>query len=1203
MGNMNETFFNNLDAAATWSAGVAFKRSKALPLDKYSVFETKALAIEYAERKGAYAETPVSYPGQVIAVAENGKMVAYVLVEAADGSKLELQQIGVIPTGEGVVDVTEDGKISLLYDAPLYINDEGKLDVKVDGLTIEVANDAIALKAADKEVFKKDSEGNPTEEKVINAGAQLVLQADGSIKWVQPDTSTAEGQAAAISALQDRATALEKAAIKPAEGTEAKPEENLWDALAAEKEAREAADSVLEGLIGSASKPESSEGADDAEAATGVYIAIEAEVARAEAAEKALSDAIEALEKAEDERVDNDTTYTFADGSEGKFTVTPKEGEAFEIDTGAKDYVDAAIGTPAGDDYPHSTVYEAIDHVNTGLTALSDEIGTSEDAKERDTVYGKIAFEKDRAEEAEKALGERIDNINYVDADAYATDKQGFEKAHSDLDTAVKAAQKTADDAAAAAKEAQDTIDAFLSDEAEIAGTIDTLKEITAELEKLGDAVELEEQFAAKADKVKDAVAGNFAGLDADGNLTDSGKKAEDFATAEQGAKADAAAATIATYGDIVTHDVSEFATAAQGAKADAAAVKTDVEAEFAKYTTTEALTTLLAGKEAAGAAAKALEDAKADTDAKLANYYKNTEVDNLIKNFATTEEVAAAKSEAISDADGKLANKANTADVYSKTAIDAMDLASKTNVSEAVATEADRADKAEKALGVRIDELTAAAATKTALADVKATADAAATQTALQAEIDRATAAEGVNAGAIAAIKDHESVDSFADVVAELAKKQDKLVEGAYATEAYVDGKVKVATDAAAAADAKGAQGIADAATAKAAADAAQATANTNAANTDELEKVLYGRVITGTEEYPETVDTGLIGDLSDARTRLATAEGTIAGHTTAIGNINTALDTKADKTALQATDAHVAELERIVGKEAKDETPASGLVASVAALDSRLTAEETKVDKDTTYEFSYTSAAPGVLTVQPAGQDAYHVDLGVTAVADKAQEAYNLAGSASGAVQDLSNSFTNFENNVFGPVAGRVKTAEDDIDALQETIKGLSGAMHFKGVATSDPTAEGFDVSGYENGDVVIYGNKEYVFNVVDETGAFVEFGDATGNASAITELDGRVSAIETDIGEAPVDGEGGSGLKKDLFDLGLELNDVRTIAERAEQKGDDAYNDKLDEVKVVEGCGLTATRTEDEETGKKIVTIGWDNTVTIILDGGKA
>lgn len=44
-----------------------------------------------------------------------------------------------------------------------------------------------------------------------------------------------------------------------------------------------------------------------------------------------------------------------------------------------------------------------------------------------------------------------------------------------------------------------------------------------------------------KADKVANATSGNLAGLDANGNIMDSGKKASDFATAAQGAKADTA--------------------------------------------------------------------------------------------------------------------------------------------------------------------------------------------------------------------------------------------------------------------------------------------------------------------------------------------------------------------------------------------------------------------------------------------------------------------------------------------------------------------------------------------------------------------------------------------------------------------------------------------------------------------------------------
>lgn len=57
-----------------------------------------------------------------------------------------------------------------------------------------------------------------------------------------------------------------------------------------------------------------------------------------------------------------------------------------------------------------------------------------------------------------------------------------------------------------------------------------------------------------KTDKVTGATQGNLAGLDSDGNLTDSGKSPSDFATAAQGGKADTAVqpsdlATVATSG------------------------------------------------------------------------------------------------------------------------------------------------------------------------------------------------------------------------------------------------------------------------------------------------------------------------------------------------------------------------------------------------------------------------------------------------------------------------------------------------------------------------------------------------------------------------------------------------------------------------------------------------------------------------------
>lgn len=58
-----------------------------------------------------------------------------------------------------------------------------------------------------------------------------------------------------------------------------------------------------------------------------------------------------------------------------------------------------------------------------------------------------------------------------------------------------------------------------------------------------------------RANKVSGATNGNFAGLDSNGDLTDSGSKASDFATAAQGAKADSAIQTVKVNGTALTPD------------------------------------------------------------------------------------------------------------------------------------------------------------------------------------------------------------------------------------------------------------------------------------------------------------------------------------------------------------------------------------------------------------------------------------------------------------------------------------------------------------------------------------------------------------------------------------------------------------------------------------------------------------------------
>lgn len=56
-----------------------------------------------------------------------------------------------------------------------------------------------------------------------------------------------------------------------------------------------------------------------------------------------------------------------------------------------------------------------------------------------------------------------------------------------------------------------------------------TIENLAAELKKKFEAIAAQVELALKSGKVEEATAGNFAGLDENGNLTDSGKKPGDF--------------------------------------------------------------------------------------------------------------------------------------------------------------------------------------------------------------------------------------------------------------------------------------------------------------------------------------------------------------------------------------------------------------------------------------------------------------------------------------------------------------------------------------------------------------------------------------------------------------------------------------------------------------------------------------------------
>ena len=147
---IRDDFFTALNKGAKWDVGVSINRTNPLPLDVNSVFDTK-------DNLDAYVAGAFAYPGQIVALVEESATTIYYI----DQDKA-LHEVGKKPVGDNkTVAVAEDGTISL-------------------------ANLAGA-----------------------ETGSQPVLQADGSISWIKPDTTTVEGLTTAVESLGNRATALE----------------------------------------------------------------------------------------------------------------------------------------------------------------------------------------------------------------------------------------------------------------------------------------------------------------------------------------------------------------------------------------------------------------------------------------------------------------------------------------------------------------------------------------------------------------------------------------------------------------------------------------------------------------------------------------------------------------------------------------------------------------------------------------------------------------------------------------------------------------------------------------------------------------------------------------------------------------------------------------------------------------------------------
>lgn len=144
-----QEFFDGLTSGATWSAGVAFKRSNPLPIDRYSVFnaytpEGPAPDVDDGSLNYYIESNPVAYPGQVVAVIAEGSATVYVLQGEAGGTLTPVA----LASSETTADIAElEGKVGALETWKGQVETwqntvlvDGDVESKLSGNTTKIPN-------------------------------------------------------------------------------------------------------------------------------------------------------------------------------------------------------------------------------------------------------------------------------------------------------------------------------------------------------------------------------------------------------------------------------------------------------------------------------------------------------------------------------------------------------------------------------------------------------------------------------------------------------------------------------------------------------------------------------------------------------------------------------------------------------------------------------------------------------------------------------------------------------------------------------------------------------------------------------------------------------------------------------------------------------------------------------------------------------
>ena len=310
----------------------------------------------------------------------------------------------------------------------------------------------------------------------------------------------------------------------------------------------------------------------------------------------------------------------------------------------------------------------------------------------------------------------------------------------------------------------------------------------------------------------------------------------------------------------------------------------------------------------------------------------------------------------------------------------------------------------------------------------------------------------------------------------------------------------------------------------------------------------------------------------LTAAQAAAATAEAAGSSNTTYyIGQIFTVYEA-GEVSAYQVTAAKA--LQKLASTTASGDlaSDVATLQSQVGALQTSMTAAEGAIEdiKDGT-------TAVGKATADAAGNDiaaTYETKANVSALGERVTTAEGEIDALQTTVGDQGDRLTTAEGEI-DTLQTTVGSAESglvkDVNDLKSQIGGVTGALHFKGVVAELPA----DLSTYNEGDVILVGNKEYVCNDEDGTKSWVELGDEGSYALKTTTINGQPLSGNVTLGAGDVGADPAgtaAGLVAGLDVAAVTVNAGETIASISETDGKIAVSKQAIAIEQAAVNGLT-------------------------------